>query len=274
MTDKPTSHQIEREAALQWVPLKLMTINELAQRAMNFAWVNKLALKFDLEDMGNPTVNHVSGSYHVIDGQHRVEALKIWLGDGWEGQEVQCWTYEGLSDADEAEKFLKLQQRLHVQSLDRFRIAVSAGRETESEIQQIVEALGLTISRYKGGIMATGTLKRVYERGGPEVLARTLRVIRDAYGEPGLEASVIDGIGLFAQRYNGTADDNRLVERLASARGGVGGLLNKGTVLRKQTGNARGQCVADDAVEIYNRGMGGRKLPSWWKTRNSHRGRE
>jgi len=37
-------------------------------------------------------------------------------------------------------------------------------------------------------------------------------------------------------------------------------------VLRNQTGNPKGHCVAAAAVDIYNGGRGGRKLPSWWRT--------
>lgn len=36
-------------------------------------------------------------------------------------------------------------------------------------------------------------------------------------------------------------------------------------VRRKQTGNAKGHCVAAAAVDINNRGRGGKKLPSWWR---------
>lgn len=265
MSSKPTVTQIRREARLQFVPLEKMRVNPLAQREMKPAWVNKLAAHFDLEEMGNPTVNHRGEWFHIIDGQHRVAALKSWLGD-WEGQQVECWTYEGLTDEQEAEKFLKLQDRLKAIAFDEFRIAVSAGRPDESEISQIARDLGLMISRSKNGIMATGTLRKVYSRGGPEVLERTLRIIRDAYGESGFDAPVIDGISLFCQRYNGAAPEEKLVAKLSSAHGGVNGLLQRGSLLRQQTGSPRSHCVAAAVVDVYNRGVGGKKLPSWWKT--------
>jgi hypothetical protein len=264
VSDKPTSQQIRREARLQFVPLERMRVNPLAQREMKPAWVNKLAVHFDLEEMGNPTVNHRDGWYNIIDGQHRVEALKIWL-ENWEGQQVECWTYENLTDEQEAEKFLKLQDRLRAHAFDEFRIAVSAGRPGESDIQRIVHDLGLQIARQRGGIMATGTLQRVYGRGGPDVLERTLRIIRDAYGISGFEGSVIDGLGLFCQRYNGEAKEERVVQRLSSAYGGVTGLLQRSDILRRQTGGRKAQCVAAAIVETVNRGHGGLKLPSWWK---------
>src|SRR6266511_3200373 len=87
-----------------------------------------------------------------------------------------------------------------------------------------------------------------------------------AVGDAGLESIVIDGLALLCHRYNGELDDARLVARLSGAHAGVNGLLNKAEVLRNQTGNPKGHCVAAAAVEIYNGGRGGKKLPSWWKT--------
>lgn len=258
--------QIEQEAKLQWVPLSQMQVNEVAQRDFNPKWAAELASKFDMEEMGNPTVNHRDGVFNIIDGQHRIEALKQYLGEGnWEQRSVECRTYEGLSDQEEAEKFLKLQARLKPHSFDDFRVSVSAGRETEAEIDRIVGEMGLKISRTRNGISATGTLKKVYTRGGQEVLARTLMIIRDAYGDAGFEAAVIDGIGLFIQRYAGEVNDERVTRKLASAAGGVGGLLNKANQLRLTTGNQKGQCVAAAVVDLANRGAGGKKLPSWWR---------
>lgn len=264
--NKASGDQIGQEAELQWVPLSQMQVNEVAQRDYNPRWAADLAAKFDVEEMGNPTVNHRDGAFHIIDGQHRIEALKLWLGEGkWEERSVECRVYEGLSDQQEAEKFLKLNDRLKPHSFDEFRVAVSAGRETEAEIARIVGEMGLKISRAKSGIAATGTLKKIYVSGGQEALARTLIIIREAYGEAGFEGPVIEGVGLVVQRYAGEVNDEQLVTKLASAKGGVGGLLNKANQLRLTTGNKKGQCVAAAVVELANRGAGGRKLPSWWR---------
>src|SRR5438034_7685613 len=97
--------RIERQARLRWVPLTQMRVNPLAQRDLNQARVSKLAAVFDPEKMDAPTVNHRGDWYYLIDGQHRIAALKQWLSS-WQDQQVQCWTYEALTEAQEAEKFL------------------------------------------------------------------------------------------------------------------------------------------------------------------------
>lgn len=268
MTAKPTGVKAERRAVLRWVPLNAMRVNPLAQRDLNPARVDKLVAEFDLEQFGAPTVNHVSGHYNVIDGQHRIEALKRWFGDGaWEDQQAQCFCYDGLSEDQEAEVFLRLNDTLTVNVFTKFKIGVEAGRPDETAIARIVAAEGLRISleRHDGAICAVGTLMRLYHRAGPEILARTLRIVRDSYGDPGMEAQVIDGIGLLCHRFNGELVDDQLVGRLSTARGGMSGLLGKAEVLRRQTGNPKAHCVAAAAVELHNAGKGGKRLPSWWK---------
>lgn len=264
MTDK-NSTRVERVARLKWVPIGKMKVSPLAQRELNQARVDHLAAHLDPEQIGHPVVSFRDGHYWLIDGQHRIEALKA---IGWGDQSVQCETYEGLDETGEAELFLLRNDTLTVRKFDRFKVGVHAGRDVETDINRIVLSNGLVVSQDQipGGVRAVGTLERVYKRGGAPVLGRTLRLVRDAYGDPGMEAAVIDGLGHLCQRYNGDLKDEDAVKRLATAHGGVNGLLGKAEQIRRQTGNAKAHCVAAAAVEIINRGRGGKKLPSWWKS--------
>lgn len=260
-----TGKRVQREARLEWVPIPDMRVSPLAQRELNQARVNQLSADFDLEQLGTPTVNLRDGNWYIIDGQHRMEALKA---IGYADQSVECWAYKGLSDVEEAEKFLKLNDTLTVAAFPKFKVAVQAGRAEECEIDRIVRSVELRVSmdRSQGAVSAVNTLRRVYRRGGAQCLARTLVIIREAYGDPGLEAMVMDGIGLLIHRYGDAVDDGRVVAGLAGASGGVNALLGKAENLRRQTGNAKAHCVAAAAVEIANRSKGGRKLPSWWRS--------
>lgn len=264
MTDA-TPRKAQRAARLRWVPIAQMKVNPLAQREINPARVDRLANEFDLEQMGFPTVSMRGGSFFIIDGQHRIEALRL-IGFGDES--IQCQTYEGLTENEEAEMFLKLNDYLAIPVIPKYRAALTAGRPIESDIDRIVRSLGLVVSKDKlpGGVQAVGTLRRVYTRSGPAVLSRTLRLIRDAYGDSGMEAAVIDGMGLLCQRYNGELDESVALDKLTKAHGGVNGLLGKAETLRRSTGNFKNHCVAAAAVEIINAGKGGKKLPSWWKS--------
>lgn len=260
-----TQSRLEREARLRWVPIPKMKVSPIAQRDVNQARVDRLAADFDLEQIGTPTVNLRDGHYYIIDGQHRIEALKAM---GWGDQQIQCWSYEGLTETEEAEKFLRINDVLAVHAYDKFTKGVAAGRDDETEIDRVVRANGCVVSRddIPGAIQAVGTLRRVYKRSDSKTLGRTVRIVVSAYGDAGLTAPVIDGIGHLCARYNGDLNDASAIERLGHVNGGVNGLLNSAEIIRQKTGNQKGQCVAAAAVEIINRGKGGKKLSSWWKS--------
>lgn len=259
-----TPTRVQRTAHLQWIPISEMRISPQAQRDRNDAKVSFLAAHFDPEEVGAPTVNLRDGHYYVIDGQHRVWAMHEM---GWDDQQIQCWTYKGLTEAEEAEKFLKLNNTLTVKSYDKFRVAITAGRDLETDIDRVVRAQGLVISNHAvpGAVSAVDTLRRVYSRADAKTLGRTLRIIRDAYGDAGFSATVIDGIGMLCSRYNGQLDDSVAVQRLGAANGGVNGLLGRATQLHRSMGGSKANAVAGAAVEFVNRGKGGKKLPDWWK---------
>lgn len=262
-TSAPT--RIERDARLRWVPLNQMKVSPLAQRELNEAWVDKLAADMQLEDLGHPTVSHRDGNYYVIDGQHRVEALRK---VGFTDEKLEVWVYEGLTEQQEADKFLVLNNKLTIATMDRFLVAVTAEREVETDIERIVRAHGLKITnqRVPGGIGAVGTLRRIYTRSGAATLARTLKIVRDSYGDPGLVQPVLDGVGLMCQRFNGQLDDSLAVQKLGTAHGGVNGLMGKAEREKSRTGAPLAHCVAAVATETINAGKGGKKLPSWWKS--------
>lgn len=265
MTTKTSATtRVNRDARLRWVPIPEMKVSPLAQRELNAARVDHIAANFDPEQIGTPTVNLRDGHFFIIDGQHRIAALKE---IGWGDQNVQCWTYEGLTEAEEAERFLKLSDTLTIDCFAKFRVGVTAGREDVVEIDRVVRTQGLVVSKDKvpGAIGAVGTLRRVHSRAGSVVLGRTLRIIRDAYGDHGFRAEVIDGIGMLCQRYNGELDESTAILRLSTTHGGVNALTAKAEVLRRQTGRQKNHCVAAAAVEIINRGKSGKKLPNWWQ---------
>jgi hypothetical protein len=260
-TPNNTPTRVDRRGHLRWVAVADVHVNPVAQRELRPGWAAQIAADFDPDRFTPPLVSLRGGKHYVIDGQHRFEAMRLM---GWDDQQVQCWVYEGLTDAQEADLFLWHNNRKAVSAFDKFQIGVTADRPDETDINRIVLSNGLKVaSGQPGGIGAVGALRNVYGHG-PAVLGRTLRIIRDAYGDAGLRSHVIEGIGLVCARYNGDVDDATMVERLGSVHAGVNGLENQAHNLRKQLGRPLKQCVAGAAVEIVNAKRGGKKLPSWW----------
>lgn len=255
-----TSERVDRSSSVQWVRVGDISVSPLAQRELRIHMVERIARDLDPDKLGIPVVNRRAGRVWVIDGQHRIEALKM---IGWEDQKIECQVYEGLDEQTEAERFLGLNNRLSVGALDRFLVSLTAQSQRELRIAHAVESQGLTIGSGKGRIGAVGALGKVYDTAGEATLAEALRMILAAYGESGMRAEVIEGMGLVAHRYNGELTE-KSVERLAAARGGVSGLISRAEIIRRQVGRTKSHCVAAAIVETINVGRGGKKLRDWW----------
>jgi hypothetical protein len=241
----------------------------VTQREFRKAHGDRLAADLDLNKLGYPIINHRDGNYWVLDGQHRLYALKQFgFGDK---DALDCEVYEDLSDAEMAEIFLGRNDAKPVPLYDKFHVACTAGRKRERDIQRAVEANGQKIARNKeDGISAVGALATVYDRSGDVVLGQVVRTINLGFnGDPmAFDRAVIEGLGLVFNRYNGHTNEKQLGAKLGELRQGARELLRKAEAIRVRTGNQKKQCVAAAVVDIYNKNLGPRdskRLPSWWK---------
>ena len=261
---EPTTDRKQRASHLRWIRIDDLYPSPLAQREFRPSWAKELAAKFNLEGMGFPVVNHREDHFYIIDGQHRIAALREL---GFEKDTIQCEMYEGLSIEEECEMFLERNTRKAVPAGDRFKVAVNAGREDEAAIDRAVRLQGLHTSsqRGNGGISAVSTLGKVYRRQGAAGLGKMLRVVRDAFGDAGYDQWVMDGVSLCLHRYDGQINEEELARKLGDIAGGVNGLLGAAYKLRAQIGQPKSQCVAATVADIYNRGRGGKKLAPWWR---------
>ncbi len=253
------------------VPIGQMRIPPalITQREFRPAWGAKLAADLDLNKLGYPIINHRDGICWVVDGQHRIYALKE-NGFG-EKDALDCEVYEDLTDAEMAEIFLGRDTRKPIPLYDKFHVACTAGRKRERDIQRAIESNGQKIGRNRGdGISAVGALSTVYDRSGDVVLGQVVRTINLGFGGDPLafDRAVIEGLGLVFNRYNGRTNEKQLGARLSELRHGAREILRKAETMRERTGNQKKQCVAAVVVDVYNKGMGPRdahRLPSWWK---------
>lgn len=272
-TEKKEAEKVQRAARRDWVRLGDVRVNPVAQREFVQSKADQIAANFDPESFGVPVVNLRAGRSWMIDGQHRAAAMRIWCGPGWEDQHFEADVYEGLTEPQEAEAFLRRNDAMAVNVYNKFRIAVVAGREDEQAVAGIVFKEGLYITRdqsKEGRIVAVGTLLRIYRTMGDKVLGRTLAIIRDVYGTPGLTAATLNGLAVIIHRYD-NIDDAEMIRRLSKASGGVTALLDKAERKKRETGNPKYSCVAAAIVDTFNsmsaekQGGNGTKLRSWWK---------
>lgn len=260
-----TQVKIGKRATLKWLPAKELKISHEAQRDFNQARADKIAANFNEDEFGTLEVNYRDGYYYVIDGQHRRDGAIQVFGDD---VLVPCWTHEGLTVEQEAEKFLLLNDMLPVHAMDKFHVGVTAGRKTEVEVDRIVREHGLTVGHNVsagGTVAAVAKLTRIYDRDGEEVLRDTLRTILEAFGDVGLSANMLAGVALLHARYR-DIDKVRLIEKLKNVRGGSNGILGLARQTQLATRKPISECVAAVCIQQFNKGLRGRSaLPAWWK---------
>ena len=84
--------------------IRLLSVNELQvggyQRPTNAAQVEKIVANFDEARLGLPIVSAREGRYHLLDGAHRVAAMRK-IGYS----HAMCIVLTGLTYQDEAEYF-------------------------------------------------------------------------------------------------------------------------------------------------------------------------
>lgn len=259
------------------VPINKMRVPPalVAQRPFIQAHADKLAANLDLDKLGFPVINHRDGNYWILDGQHRIYALKE---HGFVNDVLDCEVYEDLTDAEMAEVFLGRDARRAIAPFAKFHVSCTAGRIRELGIRRAVEAQGVKVSqsREENSIGAVAAIGKVYDEAGggnmgEVVLGQVVRTIKNAYGgDPAaFESHLIRGLGHVYNRYNGKTNEKDLTARLASMNGGPMGIMRRAEVQRERTGASKSHCIAAVVVDSYNRGLGPRakdRLPSWWKS--------
>lgn len=260
--------RVKRPTAIRTITLGEMSVSPAAQREFREYKGRAILDKFDESKIGIFTVSHRDGRYWIVDGQHRRWALSEYIGEGWEDWQIEVLCHFDLTERDEADLFLVLNDHLAVSALDSFKVAVTAERSTESDIDRIVRSLGLRVggSIREGSITAVTALEKVYQSGGPRLLVRTLYVIREAWDGTGFEAAMVEGLGKFIARYDGRYDEDRLIKKLSALKGGMKALGQLAYVIREKANVSKREAFAAATTDIYNKGLRGpASLGSWFK---------
>lgn len=275
MSKQPAKNEPVRRAS----KVRPVTISEMrvppagiTQRKFNRLQAESYAANMDLDKLGIPIVNLRKGIYWILDGQHRIEALKLFFAPADPGQ-IVCEVYEDLTDAEMADIFLGRDDRRPINVFEKFQVACTAGRTREADIRRTIESQGLKISQTKepGCVGAISSCAKVYDLAGAVVLGQSVRTIRDAFGaDPkAFDGQLIQGLGMVFNRFNGRTNERHLTSQLSSFRHGARGVLQLAEGQRERTGKSKAHCVAATVVDIYNRNLGprdGKRLPSWWKS--------
>lgn len=211
----------KKEYPVRWIPVKqISTIWRESQRALSERRVKQIMADFDADAVGVITLTlpaEDSGIHHCIDGQHRVEAIRRMWG---EKENVPALVLGAMDPAEAANIWLLMNTgRTKPSTMDVFRVSVTAGREAETMVSQILTKLGYHIGSGgdDGYISAVASCLTVFKKHGPEVLEDALRTIQLAWDKArdSVHGNVIQGMADLVAAHNGALDRKRLAEKLS-----------------------------------------------------------
>jgi hypothetical protein len=159
--------------------------------------------------------------YVVLDGLHRLAALRVFAGTEKTKYPVLCQVYYGLTRQEEAEIFLTHNNRAAVRPLDRFLIALVAHERWAVDLNDLVVRHGFEPERGAAPerrFTAVATALRIMKLSdGPRALDCALELIVRAWGHQtnAASAEAIDGIGLLYHRHGAAVDTVGFAARLA-----------------------------------------------------------
>jgi hypothetical protein len=159
-----------------------------------------------------------NGEVAVIDGSHRYHAL---MAKGYYNMSINALVYFGLSHEQEANIFAMMNgEHTKPYPADIFKAGLVSGDELSLDIARILAKHNLNVSpgNQDGSVRAVGTLKRVYNNAGAEVLDKTLETIKLAFGTKSADYrdQLISAIGFIYNRYGNRVNQKRLAKALQS----------------------------------------------------------
>lgn len=254
-------------------PVKLGQINVDAayQRRLNKAHAQKLANAFNPDLLGLVQVSQrEDGTFWVIDGQHRIAASRLFLGQDWEEQNVDCLVHVGMDLEDEARFFGETNGGIkRLRPFDWFRARLTANEPVACDVDRIAMTQGFKISDSNDSLSCVVVLEGVYRgaraanvKEGPLNLTKTLSIIAKAWGvkAPHPNGHIVQGLAMFLERHGAEVDVARLAKLLAEFTGGFSGLLGKARQRRDLEGGQVAHAVFEVIRRQYNTGLKGKKL--------------
>ena len=254
-----TTNLNKSQRVVKWITISKLDVAWIeSQRPLNSRKVAAIRDNLDPDALGVITVSPIAGkpdSYHIIDGQHRVTAVK----EAWgQNQQIQCQVItEAATPEEAAEIWLVMNtERSKPNSFERFGVAITAGRELETSVNEVIALSPFKMG--KGGVTAVTACMRVYTNQGGDALTWVLGVANQMWGNQreSVQAPIIEGLAMFLKRYR-TDDganfkDDRLVTKVSGRYTGVN-LVGSARASREMFGGSLANNVMRVMASQYNK---------------------
>lgn len=256
---------IENEVKKKIIERKVgdLHVDPNVQRSVSRARVNQMAGSFDPDALGVLTTSRRTGGLiYVVDGQHRLRAAEAANYDG----ALRTLEYAGLTLAQEAALFRKLNSAQKPTRSDLFLVALVEGRASALYIAKAMDEHGwkLGASASDGYLSAIGALESLYAVS-PEAVDGVLEVVTRAWGHrtSATQGCLLEGIGRVLAHHRGVINVGNLIERLAKFPGGPESLIGYARGRAFSRGGKLNVQVSRVVVEVYNERRKGTALPEW-----------
>ena len=200
-----------------------LTSGQSYQRPVEMVDVDRLIAKWDDRLLTPVVVSFRDGNFNVVDGQHRIAAMRKMAGGG--DVVVPCIIYTGLTYEQEAELYYMLDSAKGKLRLSHATKALlESGSDAEIiDIKQRVEDAGYIWALDKPSgeafeIVATRAVINAYRLLGGAAFSRMLVLIAGTWhGTPSsLKASIFSGMALFLKTYETELSDHTFIKRMST----------------------------------------------------------
>lgn len=187
-------------------------------RPINPQRVKKIVNEYDEAQIGALRVNKRNGKFYVVDGQHRLEALKA-LGI----RDVMCEISFGLTYQEEAYLYVKLDKERHnLNWRDTVIGLIKSGDKKWISIKNVVEGCGLKLclegGRGKDKIAAFREVAVIYDQLGDSGLRRICNLLKKTYdgSKESLDGRIFAGMRVFVSNAGKFFEDVEFINKMKS----------------------------------------------------------
>lgn len=192
------------------------------QRKIKTQEVDKIFNGYDDNLVNQITVSLRDGRYYIIDGQHRVTAIKKKFGSN---AIVKCRVIPGLTIKDEAAYFRKINKsQREINSNDDFNSGYYEEDPTIIGVVNIGEKYGISfgnknlngMKNIKFRVKAVETAQNIYNGYGKEVFNRVCRILSEGFvDEPSaFNASLMEATAIVLNTYGKDCSDDVFIKKL------------------------------------------------------------
>lgn len=206
------------------LPTGILFSGQPYQRKVKMPRVRQIVDEFDPKLLDEVVVSFRDGRYNVVDGQHRIAALKLMNG----GMDimVNCKIANGLTYEQEADLYERLdasKKRLTVADATRAKIEAQ-NDPMILDIQRILSLYGLkwTFSSSGGNagnnrIASARAVTNAYKALGSLLFERMIKLLKKAWNgsKESLNAYIISGLALFVETYKAELNDQIFIKKLS-----------------------------------------------------------